>query len=172
MVVFLLCGLWHGPSWSFVVWGLFHGLFLVVERRGIGAWLETRGGPLAHAYTLLVWTVGMVMFRATGLEHAGMILRSMFGSNALTNPAYPLALYVDPGLCCVLALACVGSTPVVPACRAWLAGHERRFAQGASAIAWSFLQMTGRLSLLGVLLWVSAVMLSASTYNPFIYFQF
>jgi alginate O-acetyltransferase complex protein AlgI len=172
VIVFLLCGLWHGPSWSFVVWGLFNGLFLVLERRGLGTWLQRYGGPLAHAYTLLVWLVGMVIFRATGLEHAGTILQSMLGLATVTNPAYPLELYVDPGLCGVLAIACLGSTPLVPACRRWLAEQERRVSGGFAAAAWGGLQMTGRLTAIGVLLWASAVMLSASTYNPFIYFQF
>ncbi len=41
-IVFFLCGLWHGASWTFVIWGLLHGLFLVLERLGLGRWLSRR----------------------------------------------------------------------------------------------------------------------------------
>src|SRR5438067_3043916 len=51
VIVFLLCGLWHGASWPFVVWGTWHGLFLVAERAGFDAWLA-RIGPLRHVYAL------------------------------------------------------------------------------------------------------------------------
>src|SRR5262249_18634459 len=56
--VFFLCGLWHGASWSFVVWGLFHGSFLVIERLAGGAWIHRLPKPLRHAYLLLVVMVG------------------------------------------------------------------------------------------------------------------
>src|SRR3954452_11314087 len=64
MAVFLLCGLWHGASWTFVVWGLYHGLFLVIERIGLGAALQRVGREYRHLYVLLVVTVGWVFFRA------------------------------------------------------------------------------------------------------------
>src|SRR6476646_10443526 len=53
VIVFLLCGLWHGASWPFVLWGIWHGLFLVAERAGVGRMLE-RLGPVSHVYALLV----------------------------------------------------------------------------------------------------------------------
>ncbi len=65
LVVFCLCGMWHGASWNFLVWGLFHGGLLVVERLGYGRRLQTRPAPLRHAYTMLLVMVGWVFFRAT-----------------------------------------------------------------------------------------------------------
>src|SRR5688572_25388747 len=54
VTVFFLCGLWHGANWTFVVWGLYHGLFLVLERRGGAAWLAARPAAFGHVYAVLV----------------------------------------------------------------------------------------------------------------------
>src|SRR4029450_9771467 len=79
MIVFLLCGLWHGANWTFIVWGAYHGVFLVIERLGLGPVIERAWWPLRHAYTLAVVMIGWVFFRADTLTHAGGFLRSMFG---------------------------------------------------------------------------------------------
>lgn len=62
MIVFILCGLWHGASWAFVVWGLYHGFFLVVERLGLSNLLLRVGTEFRHLYALLVVTIGWVFF--------------------------------------------------------------------------------------------------------------
>src|SRR5260370_29264247 len=62
VAVFALCGLWHGARWSFVVWGLFHGTFLVIERLGFENVLRTWWAPARHVYLLLVVAVGWVFF--------------------------------------------------------------------------------------------------------------
>ena len=67
VTVFFLCGLWHGASWTFVVWGLFHGAFLVIERMGLARWMETWWRPFRHLYLLLVVIVSWVFFRAATL---------------------------------------------------------------------------------------------------------
>src|SRR5687768_10410935 len=70
LVVFLLCGLWHGAAWTFVAWGLYHGMFLVLERVGWARTLE-RGPPaLRHVYVLLAVMVGWVLFRSETLAGA------------------------------------------------------------------------------------------------------
>ena len=63
LTVFFLCGLWHGATWTFVVWGLFHGFFLIIERAGLKNWLE-RHRAVRHVYTLLAVMVGWVFFRS------------------------------------------------------------------------------------------------------------
>ena len=51
LTVFFLCGLWHGANWTFVVWGLYHGLFLVIERLRFGRWIDALPSPIRHALT-------------------------------------------------------------------------------------------------------------------------
>ena len=85
VTVFFLCGLWHGASWNFVIWGLFHGTFLVVERLGLASAVKRLWAPLRHAYLLLVVMVGWVFFRADTLPDAVAFLRAMFGFTADTD---------------------------------------------------------------------------------------
>src|SRR5581483_3835693 len=60
VAVFFLCSLWHGASWTFVIWGLFHGAFLVLERVGVARVVRRWWPPLRHVYLLLVVMVGWV----------------------------------------------------------------------------------------------------------------
>src|SRR5690606_29257364 len=68
-IVFFVTGFWHGAAWSFIFWGLFHGLFLVLERSKI---LNTQKWPLffQHVYVIVVVMVGWVFFRAETLNEA------------------------------------------------------------------------------------------------------
>lgn len=78
LLVFFLCGLWHGASWTFVIWGLYHGLFLVVERLGLIQLLKTIPVFFRHVYTMLVVMVGWVFFRAETLDQALAYVVRMF----------------------------------------------------------------------------------------------
>jgi D-alanyl-lipoteichoic acid acyltransferase DltB (MBOAT superfamily) len=96
MLTMLLGGLWHGASWTFVIWGGLHGLYLVVNH-GWHAWLRTRGRPagssvgwrkaLAIAITFFCVTVAWVFFRSTTHTAALAILQSMFGFHGISLPA-------------------------------------------------------------------------------------
>lgn len=86
VIVFLLCGLWHGAAWNFVVWGLYHGAFLVVERAGLRGVLERLPAAVGHAYALLAILIGWVFFRADTLPHAIAYLQGMAGLAAIGAP--------------------------------------------------------------------------------------
>jgi alginate O-acetyltransferase complex protein AlgI len=79
VVVFLLCGLWHGANWTFVVWGAYHGVFLTVERflgkKTVQSFLPH---PLQISVTFIVVTVGWVLFRSPDMAHAWNLLEIMF----------------------------------------------------------------------------------------------
>ena len=64
LTVFFLCGMWHGATWTFVAWGLFHGAFLIIERVGLARWLRASSRVLRHGYALLVVMIGWVFFNA------------------------------------------------------------------------------------------------------------
>ena len=171
MIVFFLCGLWHGASWSFVFWGLYQGAFLVWERAGGLKFLERVGSSLRHSYAMLVIFVGWVFFRALNITSAFIYLRAMFGGSQVTNPALRLGYYLNPALMLVLVLGVIGCTPVVPLVNKW---HER-LVEGLSGYAGTVVDSTGRLIRLAAVVIVfvsSAAMSAAGTYSPFIYFRF
>jgi alginate O-acetyltransferase complex protein AlgI len=165
LIVFLLCGLWHGASWNFVIWGSLHGLFLIIERKRFLAWLDRVWWPVRHAYALLVVLIGWVFFRAENLTAALSFLRAMAGfSHGNLTEFYP-ALFLDSATLLALAAGVIGSMPVIPKLADLLA---RKPHPGAMESALGF----ARLGLLSALFLLCAVQLAAGTYNPFIYFRF
>ncbi len=168
VVVFFLCGLWHGASWTFVVWGLFHGLFLVLERAGLGTWLGRRPAWLRHAYLLLVVLVGWVFFRAEDFDHALGYLGAMFVPDALSNPLRAAALYLEPVTALALVAGVLGSIPWVDAVARW----RERLRRQRRAFGVDLSLGVAMNSALAVVLVVSALELAAGSYNPFIYVRF
>ena len=166
VLVFFLCGLWHGASETFVVWGLYHGAFLVIERLGLGRWLGKRPVWLRHAYLLLVVMVGWVFFRATSLPQAFTFLGAMFGAGAETS-LQPLGLFVDPRIATALVAGIIGSMPWLPALQAW---HARNTSFGWTARAVS-IEFVGLILIMAILV-ASSLELASNSYNPFIYFRF
>ena len=162
VTVFFLCGLWHGARWTFVVWGLFHGLFLVVERLGLGERLATAPRVVGHAYLLLVVMIGWVFFRAETLSGAIGMLRAMVGLGGGGPTAYAPTWYLTKELLVCAAAGILGSTPIIPSLSRWLEEAQglRRFASMAETAS------------LLVLLVASITLIAARTYNPFIYFRF
>ena len=164
VVVFFLCGLWHGASWTFVVWGLLHGFALVIERVGLGKVLQGCPGILRHAYLLFVVTTGWVFFRADSLHHAVDYLGAMFGMSRTSGAEHPLSLYLDVPTMLALVAGAIGSAPVIVRLRAFLEARP-----GTSLATWAGV---GEIAGLGLVLLACSMLLAAGTYNPFIYFRF
>ena len=166
VLVFFLCGLWHGASWTFVVWGLFHGLFLVLERVGLGRRLQTLPRVLRHAYLIIVVMVGWVFFRAETLTSALVMLRAMAGFAGHQPTAYSPAWYLTPHLLVTTAVALVGATPALPALARWRdSGSPPAFVPAA---LWD----TAAIAALAAVFIGAIAQSAAGTYNPFIYFRF
>ena len=109
ITVFFLCGLWHGASWTFVLWGLYHGLFLGIERLGLKNILTKTWKPICHLYTILVVIIGWVFFRADSFEHAIGFIQKMFSFSSAFGFAYA-ASYLTSEVLLYLALAIFFST--------------------------------------------------------------
>jgi alginate O-acetyltransferase complex protein AlgI len=165
VTVFFLCGLWHGASWNFVIWGLFHGTFLVVERIGLAAAVRRLWLPLRHVYLLLVVMVGWVFFRADTLAGAVAFLRTMFGLQAASRPTpFALGWYLTPEVWLALIVGAIGSTPLIPALGDW---RRIRLASWRAA-GFDALATASLILILGA----AVMQMAARTYNPFIYFRF
>ncbi len=173
LIVFLLCGLWHGASWTFVVWGVYHGLFLMVERQGLGDALAKLWRPLRHVYLLFAVIGGWVLFRADSFGHATAIYRAMLGLHGWNGMEYPWQLYLDSGVALALVAGIVGSLPILP----WLRERLTTTESEAPSLQVPRMAFTGLLAavqlvLLAAVLIASSAVLAAGTHNPFIYFRF
>jgi alginate O-acetyltransferase complex protein AlgI len=160
VLVFFLCGLWHGASWSFVVWGLYHGFFLVAERIGLAAVVGRLPTPVRHAYLLVVVMVGWVFFRADTLQHAVVYLGAMAGKTAPGITPFDVAWFVTPAVSLAIAGGIIGSAPVVPALMR-AADRSRGWLADAAATA-----------ALLLVLFASIMQIAGRSYDPFIYFRF
>lgn len=161
--VFLLCGLWHGASWNFVVWGLLHGSFLVAERSGWGNWLQRQPAIVRSCYTLLFVMVAWVFFRSDTLSYAFGYLAAMFGLGADAIHAPRLSLYFGADVVLALAVALLIVGP-------WGQTIGDRFtaALGGTSVKADLLRVCALCSILGLVV----LSLAGGAYNPFIYFRF
>jgi alginate O-acetyltransferase complex protein AlgI len=164
LAVFALCGLWHGASWNFVAWGLFHGLFLAAERvlepvtDRAPLWLR----PLGHGYTLFAVLLSWVIFRCETWAQTMAYFRSMFGAGGAGGLAAIPANVVTTGTLTALAVGVLLSTPVWPALRAW----SGRWQATARATEW------GEVGAALAVLVLCLLSMGAGTHNPFIYYRF
>ena len=168
LLVFLLCGLWHGASWTFLIWGVYHGIFLVLERvPAVRRLLDRLPAPVQHAYVLLVVLVGWVFFRADTFAHALAYLEAMvdFSRPPLFNSQLFLALNNEFSL--TLAAAVIGSTPVFMLLQRWRTGRP---IVPAPAMRW--LAATAQVGSLGFVLVYSIAAVLGGAHNPFLYFRF
>src|SRR5262249_36815384 len=95
VTVFFLCGLWHGASWTFILWGLFRGAIRVIERMVLAKSLEKAWAPVRHAYPLVVVMVGWVLFKAASLPQALAFLGAMVGLGQGSGVRYNPSLYLN-----------------------------------------------------------------------------
>ena len=157
-VVFLLTGLWHGASWSFVVWGVWNGVFIIFEK--ITGWHKDTEdifvAMIKHIYTIFVFVLGWVIFRSEDLSYAVVYIKNMFCLERIHDISYALPYYIDRFEIIIFAAALICSIPVF---------------RGILEVKNKFLRCFVNLWLI-VLFVLSAASVASSTYNPFIYFRF
>ncbi len=160
VLVFFLCGLWHGASWNFVIWGLFHGFFLVLERlKSVKNFLNFFPVVLRNCYAIFVVMIGWVFFRSPDLTYSTGFLKVMFLGNEAAEISNQVArLSNSHFVWMALGLALIGYSPLVKIAVAKLSKNK-------------ILAMILDFILVAVFV-LALVRLSAATHNPFIYFQF
>ncbi|WCR26934.1 MBOAT family protein [Paenibacillus thiaminolyticus] len=160
-VVWFLTGLWHGASWNFILWGLYFGLLIGLEKLFLGPWLERLWRPVRHAYLIAAALFGWVLF---GLDDIASIANYMgtmlgLGDSVLLSGTdmYNLRNY---GL--LLVILVISATPLAARVNALL--QRRPALQAAVSVA--------DYALLAGMLLASTAYLIDGTYNPFLYFRF
>jgi alginate O-acetyltransferase complex protein AlgI len=173
LTVFFLCGFWHGATWNFIVWGLYFGVFLIVERLGFGKFLEKLPSPVQHAYLLLVVMVGWVFFRAETLTYAIEYLKRMaFIHPDYTQPFAPADIFVNRAVILALIASVIGSAPWLPAIqRIWTSWSTKAHGRPARNLATVCVRLF-ELAALALIFRYSVSYSAVETYNPFIYFRF
>ena len=159
IIVFLLSGLWHGASWNFVLWGVFHGFFLVVERfTGLAKSTAFRSPRVVLTFVIVV--LGWVVFRIEHTTDALVFYKSLFQFNG-TMPIY---IYRKK-LLFVLALAVLFSFIS-------MTGIGKKWQNHFYNQSYSVKSLVTYFSLAVILFTLSVASLSTGSFNPFIYFRF
>jgi alginate O-acetyltransferase complex protein AlgI len=161
--VFVLTGFWHGASFHFLAWGLWHGFFLIIERLfGIREVKNKFFVPLRYAFTMLIVITGWVLFRSPDLSYGLTYLGIMFGIISPENVGFTIWYYINPKVIFYLVLALIASTPLLK--QSFIIFKLNKCVNGI----WKSLEYVFILALL----LISLVFVTASSYNPFIYFRF
>ncbi|MBX7157702.1 MAG: MBOAT family protein [Verrucomicrobiae bacterium] len=169
IVVFILCGLWHGASWNFVIWGLFHGAFLVLERSGLFKFL-IRIKSLGHFYSLFIVLLAWVFFRAETLEGSINFYRALFGFVSNINLETTLATLLQPLTVIALIAGILASTPL-PAKFFNKILIVNPQPSASSRFIGSCLLCLRPICFFSLIIFCM-MRLASGTFNPFIYFRF
>jgi len=155
-IIFFLTGLWHGASWNYLIWGLFHGFFLVLERAGFGKWLDRMPGLLARSYTLFVVMIAWLFFRIEETDAIVFFLQKLFFLNTYSSGAYFPSFFLQTKVVLALLAGCWFCAPLPrsPKIPGWM------------------VRLKDNTLVLYLLFLLSIFVMTAATYNPFIYFRF
>ncbi len=169
LVVWALTGLWHGAAWNFVLWGLYFGVLLILERFVLKNLIEKTPKAIRWALSFAIAVVGWAIFYETDLHALAATLRALLGyarDPALGRTALPLldeaARKVIRQYSVFPLLAFVCSLPVVPAAKKALLARPKgeKLLSAARAVSTALLYA------------LCLVFLVGQSYNPFIYFRF
>ena len=162
-IVWLLTGLWHGASWNFVLWGLFHGGCIAIERLGLGKLLERLPRAISHLYLLTAALVGWVLFYFTDLSKAVEFLKVMFAFGTRPWTDVTLSIHASNNLVFML-VAAIACTPLAKCLHQGLSQKGRIPTYVYHEVVTPLLNFA--------LVAISIALLIGKSYNPFLYFRF
>ena len=165
-IVFLLCGAWHGASWNFVVWGMWHGFFLSIERlRAVDFVLSKSPRVIRIVYTLLIVMVGWVFFRSATLELALDMIARMFGLQSGASAMLPVSSHVTAPTMLLIVLATCFAFPIWPRAKEFV---QKMIGTPGEQLAYDI----ARAAFIGMLTVLCLATMTIDQNNPFIYFRF
>ena len=157
-----LTGIWHGASWNFLLWGVYYGFFIIIEKMFLLKWMEKWTVFFRHLYTLFIVVVGWVIFAFDNMKKGAEYLKVMFcmGGKGLVddNAMYYLIMY---GMTFIILIASSTELPKK------LAKHVLVMLKGREMVKWIL-----EILCLCLVVLASVAYLVNSSYNPFLYFRF
>lgn len=156
LIVWGLTGLWHGASWNFLLWGLYYGLLLILEKFVLKKFLDKLPSFLQHIYTMIIVIIGWGLFKFTTISELGSCFADMFNfANGICGAeAYTLIISYLP----IIIVAAIASTPL--AAKLYSRFSNTRYIWIAEVIFCL------------IILVISTASLVKQSYNPFLYFRF
>jgi alginate O-acetyltransferase len=160
-IVFLATGIWHGAKWTFVIWGLWHGIFIIIERKiKIEKYDKKFEIFIRHIYTLFIIITGWVLFRAENMSYGIKFLKIMFGISKNSKIPYSVMYFLDRKVILALLIGLIASVNIFKL-------NIDKYYESKSFMRNILLNMYSIIILI-----LSYMSILSSTYNPFIYFRF
>ncbi|WP_431156904.1 MBOAT family O-acyltransferase [Winogradskyella poriferorum] len=161
IIVFFITGLWHGANWTFIIWGLFHGFFMILERVKLQSYLNKIPKVFSHGYVILVVLISWVIFRSHNLTQVYYYLDSMFSYTGSINTEYLSHLMTwETNLALIFAF--IFSIPKEKSLRLIKENilKDKKY------------YLITRTLILACLFTICVFYVANESYNPFIYFRF
>lgn len=158
LIVWGLTGLWHGASYNFIIWGLYYGVLLIVEKFILGKYIEKLPNIIKNIYTMIIVIIGWIFFASPDLGWAVDYIKILFGvgKNAFIDSNF---IYYIKNYLILLIILIIASRPFVYNIFSKLKKQDNSWAIIAAIIEFAMFVI------------VIAYLLNAS-YNPFLYFRF
>ena len=156
-IVWLLTGFWHGASWNFVLWGVYFGVLLVLEKLFLLRWLKRLPAVLRHIYALVLVTISWTLFAFTEISKGAAWCKAMLSGVLFDSSSLYLLLTYGP----MLAICALAATPL----------GKRFYEKIGTRLGQRALTVVDCGGLACVLVMAAAYLVSGS-YNPFLYFRF
>jgi alginate O-acetyltransferase complex protein AlgI len=170
LIVFVLCGLWHGAGWTYIVFGFYQAFFVILERTRFGTWQSKLPRPARNFYAMFVFMMSLIIFRSDTFTYALHYFTALFGLSHASAPQ-KLVRYVNNEA----IVALIFGIPFCGPLWGWIKTACTRLGQATPANCRTGVQVFGSVLetalVLGLLL-ISTIWLSGGTYNPFIYYRF
>lgn len=161
MIVWMLTGLWHGASWNFVLWGLYYGILLMIEKIFLLKWLDRIPRVFRHIYCLFLVIIGWTIFSQTDFGMLGDYLQTMAGvGTVLVDSTFFYHLSCNAVLLVVLCLCSVDYKPLI--------AKSKKLSAFMQSSAYDVV----RTIIMVVLMAICFAFLVGDSYNPFLYFRF
>lgn len=160
VLVFIISGFWHGANWTFICWGVFHGLFLILDRLFIKKW-STKIGVLSVIPTFIAVVIGWVLFRSESMNQAIQVYNHMFIDFNITSIEFNLSKKVIIVLSVALVISFITLIKPMVKVQNFLLYEDYSTTKNV---------VLSGISLLMILLCIGEI--SATDFNPFIYFRF
>lgn len=159
LIVWFLTGLWHGASWNFIIWGLYFGLILLIEKLFLKKYFSKVPAIFKHIYVLFIVLISFIIFNSTTIDEAITTIKNLFISNSLINSGtiYYLKSYLP-----LILISLIGATPLIKNIYTKLSKNKTLN---------KILNILEPIYLIILLIIVTAYLID-STYNPFLYFHF
>ena len=161
-IVWFLTGLWHGASWNFILWGVYYGILVVIEKLFLLKVLKKLPALLSHLYLIFAAVVGWAIFYVTDMSRLKQLLSIMFGLSGAPLTDIPLTITLQNNVFW-LAAAVLFCIPITQ----WIRKKVENMPQGGQALCY-----TGAAVMNVAILFLCTALLVGQSYNPFLYFRF